>query len=305
MRDNYKSALTHVLVHEGGWSNHPRDPGGATMYGVTQRVYDAYRRRKLLPEQSVRQISRAELEAIYRTQYADKVRFDDLPYGVDYVVFDGAVNSGPAQSVKWLQRALGVAVDGVIGNATLQAAKEYPDQDGLIRKILDRRKAFLRALSTWDTFGRGWTARVDQARKVAVAMNDNVPAPPSFFVAGMSAKATVADAGMPAAPVATPTAGAGAGGVGVAIETVRQQIEPYAAMSETLNRILIGLVALSFIIAVGTFAYGFYARWKRDRVAAKLDLDTDVQVNADPVSAEIDEVIPPPGPDEEEPAHAV
>ena len=117
--ERYNEALKRVLVHEGGYVNDPRDPGGATMKGVTQRTYDGYRKRLGLPSRPVSQITSAEVGEIYRRQYWAAVRGDELPAGIDYVLFDGAVNSGPVQSIKWLQRALGVSVDGVLGEATV------------------------------------------------------------------------------------------------------------------------------------------------------------------------------------------
>src|SRR5687768_14939208 len=113
--ETYAEALKHVLKYEGGFVNNKNDPGGATNFGVIQRTYSGYRKRKGLKPRSVKLIEPAEIADIYRNDYAAKVRFDDLPPGVDFVVFDGAVNSGPMQSVKWLQRALGVKVDGRIG----------------------------------------------------------------------------------------------------------------------------------------------------------------------------------------------
>ena len=101
-----KESLARVLAHEGGYSNHPKDPGGATMKGVTQRVYDGYRKGKGLAVRSVKGITTDELNEIYDRQYWDAVKGDLLPAGVDYVLFDGAVNSWPGRSIMWLQQAL-------------------------------------------------------------------------------------------------------------------------------------------------------------------------------------------------------
>src|SRR6187401_363537 len=116
---NFNKALQLVLAHEGGYVNHPKDPGGPTNKGITQRVYDMYRKDKGLNTRSVKNIDKAEISDIYKTRYWDMIKGDRLPDGIDYVVFDGAVNSGPGQSVKWLQRALGDnyagKVDGQLG----------------------------------------------------------------------------------------------------------------------------------------------------------------------------------------------
>ena len=125
--DRFRDALARVLVHEGGKVDHPADPGGRTNKGVTQRVYNAWRTKSYLPLRDVYLISDLEVEAIYRFQYWDAIKGDQLPPGIGYVVLDGAVNSGPKQSAKWLQRALGFEpsqVDGMIGSVTLNAAQE-------------------------------------------------------------------------------------------------------------------------------------------------------------------------------------
>ncbi|WP_127090117.1 glycoside hydrolase family 108 protein [Aquabacter cavernae] len=166
---SFGAALARVLRHEGGFSDHPADPGGPTQTGVTQRVYDGYRARKNLPPRSVRLLEEAELVDIYRRHYWDAVRADDLPVGLDYAVFDAAVNSGPAQAAKWLQRAAGVVADGQVGTLTL-AAVTAGDPARLAADLCDRRLAMLRTLRTWPVFGRGWGRRVAEVRRVSVAL---------------------------------------------------------------------------------------------------------------------------------------
>jgi lysozyme family protein len=164
--DRFETCLARVLVHEGGWSNHPSDPGGATMKGVTQRVYDAWRKGHGLPPHSVRLISEAELAAIYRRQYWDKAG-RGLPVGLDYAVFDYAVNSGAAQAARDLQRVLGVEPDGIIGAMTIAAAQDSKAPD--IVSLCNRRLRMLKGLRTWGTFGKGWQKRVDSVLMTAVA----------------------------------------------------------------------------------------------------------------------------------------
>lgn len=159
MHRNYETCLRWVLAHEGGYVNHPKDPGGATNRGVTQRVYDAWRRRNRVQTQSVATISDEEVRSIYRVQYWDQVRGDDLPDGVDYAVFDFAVNSGPSRAAKYLQRVAGVTQDGIIGNVTLAAVGRF-NSDEVIRELCQDRMDFLRRLKTFGTFGKGWTRRV-------------------------------------------------------------------------------------------------------------------------------------------------
>lgn len=158
MQRNFEKALALVLEHEGGYVNHPRDPGGATNKGVTQAVYDAYRKVRGRGPQSVKYIAPAEVLAIYKFQYWDRVQGDFLPDGVDYAVFDFAVNSGVSRASKYLQAVVGVAQDGQIGARTL-ASIGSPAR--VINALCDRRTGFLRQLATFATFGRGWTKRVE------------------------------------------------------------------------------------------------------------------------------------------------
>jgi lysozyme family protein len=166
---NYPACLAFTLQFEGGYVNHPRDPGGETNRGVTKRVYDAYRARKGRPIQSVRNISESEVQEIYRRQYWDAVRGDDLPKGVDACVFDLAVNSGTGRAARMLQQALGVKVDGNIGMATIAAA-QAADPAKLVRDLVARREAFLKSLRTFPTFGKGWMRRTGALRKLALGM---------------------------------------------------------------------------------------------------------------------------------------
>lgn len=168
MQSNFAFCLKEVLRHEGGWADHPKDPGGATMKGITIGTYSQWKGRRMSKE-ALRAIPDEEVAAIYKRNYWDKVRGDDLPSGLDFVAFDAAVNSGPARGAKWLQQGLGVAADGKIGPKTLAAA-EAADAPAAIIAATNARMAFLRGLSTWPTFGKGWTRRVDGVRKAALAL---------------------------------------------------------------------------------------------------------------------------------------
>jgi lysozyme family protein len=176
LKANYPACLEIVLSYEGGYANHPDDPGGATMRGVTQRTYDSYRIGQGLSPQSVRLIAEPELQAIYRTRYWDLIRGDDLPAGVDLAVFDLAVNSGPARAAKELQRVVLATMDGLIGPATLAAVQARKPSE-IVRALCAGRLAFLKSLSTWETFGRGWERRVVDVQAAALAMVGPVPTP--------------------------------------------------------------------------------------------------------------------------------
>lgn len=275
MNDNFARALALVLVHEGGYSNHPADPGGPTMKGIIQRVYDGYRRARGLAVRPVRDIAQSELEEIYRRQYWDAVRADELPPGIDYVVFDGAVNSGPAQSAKWLQRALGLPADGQVGEVTLAAARAAASSASLVDDICDRRLAMLKALSTWPVFGRGWARRVADVRKSGKTWSSGqtsaAPAPAGEDRDGEGAKAPVYSAR--SAP--RPERGAGAVAGGIAASTISEaarQIEPLAAGSGTLAFVFTGLTLAGLALSLGGLAYVWWSAREQARRAAVLDL---------------------------------
>lgn len=160
----FTESLAKILDYEGGKIDDPHDPGGRTNQGVTQRTYDLYRESTGQPKADVFDMTDRERNEIYFDQYWSKIHGDSLPPGVDLVVFDGAVHSGPAQSIKWLQRALGDSYkgrpDGLIGMLTLQALNDYADHDDLIEKIADHRMAFLRQLKGWNRYRGGWVRRV-------------------------------------------------------------------------------------------------------------------------------------------------
>lgn len=175
MDRNFGTVMPLVLKHEGGFANHPKDPGGATMKGVTLATFQKYK-----PGASVadlKAISDDMLNRIYRDGYWSKVRGDQLPSGLDYAVFDFAVNSGPSRAARYLQGLLGVEQDGIIGPKTLNALAGRDVKD-LVNALCDARLAFLKGLKTWGTFGKGWASRVAGVRKKALAMTGE-PAEPS------------------------------------------------------------------------------------------------------------------------------
>lgn len=163
MKETYAAALAQVLKAEGGYSNHPKDPGGATMHGITQRVYDAWRRNHEQHVRPVKAVTEVEVAQIYRRQYWDAIRGDDLPAGVDAAVFDAAVNSGTVRAAKWLQAALGVGQDGHIGAVTIYVARQT-NRAATAIAVCGLRLAWLKGLKTWSTFGKGWGSRIRELR---------------------------------------------------------------------------------------------------------------------------------------------
>lgn len=168
MKDNFESALKAILHHEGGYVNHPADPGGMTNLGVTKRVWEEWVGHEV-DEKTMRNLTPEIVGPMYKTKYWDKIKGDDLPTGVDYVVFDAAVNSGPGRAAKWLQACVGVEPDGGIGPKTLAAVNAF-DANQLIEDYAKRRLSFLMDLKTWDTFGKGWGRRVAEVQKTGLDM---------------------------------------------------------------------------------------------------------------------------------------
>jgi lysozyme family protein len=166
---NFAPSLAHVLASEGGFVDDPRDNGGATNKGVTQSVYDHWRRIHNRDLRSVETIDPNEVEAIYRKQYWDAVSGDNLPSGVDYCTFDYAVNSGPIRACKALQRAAGVDDDGQIGPVTLSAVNSA-DPRRIICAISADRLSFMERQPAWAHFGNGWSHRVATVEQVARGM---------------------------------------------------------------------------------------------------------------------------------------
>jgi lysozyme family protein len=173
MTDRFPRALELVLVHEGGYVDHPRDPGGATNLGVTIGTLSGWLGRPATKAE-VRALTVDAVAPIYRKNYWDAVRADDLPAGVDYCVFDFGVNSGPRRAIMALQRAVGVADDGRIGPITLAAVKRKSPED-IITRICSDRLSFMRRLSTWPTFGKGWQRRVEGVEREAIRMIMDAP----------------------------------------------------------------------------------------------------------------------------------
>jgi lysozyme family protein len=159
MRANLAAILKLSTANEGGFVNHPKDPGGATNHGITIGTLSAYLGRKASIA-DVRALSVQTAVLIYVKNYWAPVGGDELPAGLDYAMFDFGINSGPARAVKTLQSLLpGVAVDGQIGKKTLNAV-QAADTALLIRKLCTARVAYCHGLNTWGTFGRGWTYRI-------------------------------------------------------------------------------------------------------------------------------------------------
>lgn len=176
MESNFQRALPLLLKHEGGFVNHPDDPGGATNKGITIATYRQYINRNGTVA-DLKRITDAQVGIVYKRQYWDKVSGDSLPSGVDYAVADFAINSGPSRAAKYLQGVVGVAQDGKIGPVTLAAVKKR-DPAHVIRRLCADRLEFMKRIRNgrlWETFGRGWQRRVDEVEAVSLRWAGEIP----------------------------------------------------------------------------------------------------------------------------------
>jgi lysozyme family protein len=165
---NWQQAFEQMLASEGGYVNHPSDPGGMTNLGVTKRVWEEWVGRES-NEKEMRSLTPEMVAPLYKRKFWDACKCDELPTGVDYLVFDFAVNAGPGRSAKILQTAIGVPADGGIGPITL-AAVNAQDPVELIEKFSDAKEDFYRSLNTFETFGKGWLNRVAAVKVKANSM---------------------------------------------------------------------------------------------------------------------------------------
>ena len=153
-----------LLHHEGGYVNHPKDPGGETNLGVTKRVYEKWGGTKDMKDLTVEDVA-----PIYKKNYWNRCKCDDLESGVDWVVFDWAVNSGTGRSAKAIQKICGASQDGAIGPKTLALIKTQ-DTEYVIEEFGKIRQNFYESLKTFDTFGKGWTRRNKETTEKAIKM---------------------------------------------------------------------------------------------------------------------------------------
>jgi lysozyme family protein len=160
MAATFDQAFIELMRHEGGYSEHESDPGGKTRYGITEAVA-----RQVGYRGDMRDLPIDLAKRIYLEQYWKPIKAEMLPSGIRYAVFDAAVNSGVGQSIRWVQRVVGVKDDGVIGPITLKAI-DNADPDVLLRGILAERLRFMTHLPAWNVFSRGWARRIADVMEV-------------------------------------------------------------------------------------------------------------------------------------------
>jgi lysozyme family protein len=169
MTGNFQECLALVLKAEGGWVNHPSDPGGETNLGVTKRVWEEYVGH---PVESLKKLTKDDVAPLYELKYWRPCYCEVLPRGLDFVVFSMGVNAGPGRSVKLLQQSIGCVPDGVIGPRTRELISAS-NSANLIAKFSETRREYYRSLKTFPIFGKGWLARVDKEEQEALDMTKN------------------------------------------------------------------------------------------------------------------------------------
>lgn len=176
---NYNACISKTLEHEGGYQNDPNDSGNWTGCKKGQGTNKGTNRgisACSYPAEDIKGMTEARAKGIYRADFWSPIHGDELPAGPDLCTFDGAVNSGQSRGVKWLQRAVGADADGVVGPQTIAMANAA-DEHVTIDRMCDDRLAYLRGLSTWPNYGKGWTRRVEDVRKTAHNMVTDEPHP--------------------------------------------------------------------------------------------------------------------------------
>jgi lysozyme family protein len=168
MISNWQKSFELMLKSEGGYVNNPADPGGMTNLGVTKATWENWVGRES-DEAEMRGLTPEKVEPLYKKKYWDAVRGDELPMGLDYLMFDFAVNAGAGRAIKTLQTAVGVTPDGGFGPMTM-AAVQAVDPNELIERFSQAKEDFYRSLNTFPTFGKGWLNRVADVKVKASAM---------------------------------------------------------------------------------------------------------------------------------------
>ncbi len=171
--ENWEKCLETILHHEGGYVNHPKDPGGITNLGVTKKVYERWIGEEVDAD-AMKKLTNEDAEPIYRKNYWDRVKGDQLPAGLDLCVFDFGVNAGTSRAAKYLQNMVGATADGAIGPGTLGALDDWMAANGGVKRAIavyrKERQGYYESLKTFETFGRGWTRRNTETFEAAIAM---------------------------------------------------------------------------------------------------------------------------------------
>lgn len=293
MKKNYPKAYKIMRGYEGGNVDDPNDNGGRTSRGVTQRVYNAYRAKAGKPAQDVYKATDAEVAEIFKRQYWDVSKCDELPGGIDLIVFNAAINSGPKRSYKMLQASLNrvanaqLRVEGSPGMITVMAANNAPDHDAVVLEFGRKYQAFYRSLKDWKHFGKGWTARNKNVTKIGNAWATGSypgPAPVSLMATPEAANSNLAHMNVKARDedIAQEAVGTG-GGTGITagslagnggLEQIQQQVMDTSSTLEPLSYYIdwvqYGLIALT-IVGVVLTGYAAWRQYKYRRINDSID----------------------------------
>lgn len=258
MAGNFNQALQYVLKDEGGNSDDPRDHGGRTSRGITQRVYDSWCRSKGRPQGDVWRASDDDVRTIYHDQYWLPY-CDQLPSGVDYIFFDISVNAGRQRAVTTFQKVLGVKVDGMMGTVTLDAIQNTEPSD-LIQRVSNERRRWYKALAQFPIYGRGWLNRVDHSEIGAQSLLEgrtfDKPSTPT-------PKTTEAK---PNAPAVNPETSGGTTGIlgtlTAMLNQLKEMLEPYQYVIKPVMYVCAGLT----LVAAGYTAWSWYKQRKIQQV---------------------------------------
>lgn len=244
---SFDQAFRILIGHEGKFVNDPDDRGGATKYGVTQKTLSAWRRKPATVD-DVKNLELREAMDIFRFQYWDAVKADQLPSGVDFCVADTAYNSGPGRAAQILQKALGVKVDGAVGAMTLDAVRKVDPVD-LIDKFCNARLAFLKTTYGWSKYGRGWTNRVEDVRNKSIIMSRTGVTPPSTLT-----EVKIDPASQKTSFAATTSGqskiGVGVGLLGTQASEFADKITPYTETFLYLKYAFLALTGVAFLATV-------------------------------------------------------
>lgn len=285
---NFDACMSRVFVYEGGKDDDPRDPGGRTNMGIIQTEYTAWLQKTgkwaVYKSHDVFDMTKEDAKQIYMENYWRRMRCEDLPAGVDLVMFDSGVNSGVAQAAKWAQRATGIVVDGDFGPATLKALQSANDNDLLCEGIMKRRLAMLQGLKTWKYYGKGWSSRVANVLKIAQAWATGSVGPDPVVVKpdGGNKKALAKDIAQPLIPVSVTSVASTAGTIGTSAGGAASQIQPVAAMfPDKIGAWILGAAGVLTIVAVVANQISTAAQKRADATKnavheAEVDLGADM-----------------------------
>ena len=249
MQEDFPRALTTVLVYEGGYSNDPVDPGGATMKGVTQATYNSWLARNGRPSAPVRNITSQDVANIYKLDYWGRTDCDEMPAGVDLCLFDASVNSGVGSAVSWAQAVCSITVDGDFGPKT-KAAILAMDPDDFIHGFNSRRLATLKRLPTWGHFGKGWTARISNGQKIELAWAEAADGPDPVQVSTIGGHTKADPRTIPTSRVSqtAATAGTVGGALATTVSQTTSSLQPYSDTLHWVTYLLLGLTLVSAVV---------------------------------------------------------